>query len=223
MLVLFCQFTVIQCSSASTVNVPFVVKCMRTMEPNSQYDFITNPSPPPQKSPLGGAGLSKKKLALFAGGGALLLIIIISVAASMFSGGPTNTDHLLAVAAQQNEIIRVSDVAIKDAKGIEARNLAMTTKLSLRSDQSSLTAALKAQKVKVPKAEKNAKTDQMLTEATQNNRFDEVYLKFIQAELVDYQKKLNTAYKTTISKSLKDTLRTQYENASILIGVDPEL
>lgn len=193
------------------------------MEPSNQYDFITNPSTPPKPGPFGSGGLSKKKLALFAGGGLLLLIVIVSVAASMLGGGPTNTDHLLAVAAKQNEIIRISDVAIKEAKGIEARNLAMTTKLSLRSDQSLLTAALKAQKVKVPKASKNAKTDQMLTEATQNNRFDEVYLKFTQAELVDYQKKLNTAYKTTVSKNLKAALKTQYENASILIGVDPEL
>lgn len=151
------------------------------------------------------------------------MVFIVTVAMSMMKKGPTNTDYLLAVAAEQNEIIRVSDIALKEATGIEARNIAMTTKLSLRSDQSSLTAALKAQKVKMPKAGKNAKTDQMLTEATQNNRFDEVYLKYIQAELVQYQKKIGTAYKTTVSKQLKETLKTQYKNASVLIGVDPEL
>lgn len=191
------------------------------MEPNDQYDFITNPQATPKKSI--GSGMSKKKIALFAGGGILILGIIISVVVSITGNQPTNTDYLLAVAAKQSEIIRVSDIAIKEAKGIEARNLAMTTKLSLRSDQSSLTTVLKSQKVKIPKAAENPKTDAMLTNATQNNRFDEVYLKFIQAELVDYQKKLNTAYKTSVNKKLKEAIGIQYQNASIIIGVDPEL
>lgn len=194
------------------------------MQPNNQYDFITNPPTPQKPSGLAAiSSMSKKKLALIGGGALVLLLLIISVAASMLNSGPTNKDHLLAVATLQGEIIKVSEDAVKNAKNSDAKNLAITTKLSLSTDQSALTAALKAQKVKMPKAAIKPKTQEMLTEATQNNRYDQAFMEFVQAQLGEYQKKLNTAYKTTVSKNLKATLENQYKNASILIGVDPEL
>lgn len=199
------------------------------MQPEkNQYDFILNPNDgQPQKKSLPPKNLGKKQLALIAGGGFVILLFIIVALSALFGGGPSNKEQLLGVVAQQNELIRVSDIALKEAKGAQARNLAMTTKLSLRSDQSSLTAALKAQKVKIGGKElgaaKNAKSDTLLTTAAQNNRFDEEYLSFIQEELVKYQKSIAEAYKTTTSKSLKETMRVQTQNASIIIGVDPEV
>lgn len=194
------------------------------MRPDNQYEFITSPQLPQKPSGVAALGaMNKKMLALVGGGILILLVVIISVIASMLNSGPTNKDHLLTAASLQAELIRVSDVAVKEAQGPDARNLAITTQLSLRSDQTELTAALKAQKVKVPGASKNAKTDAMLTEATQNNRFDQVYMEFIQEQLVDYQKKLYTAHQTSESNKLKETLKNQYLNASILVGVDPEL
>lgn len=194
------------------------------MQPNNQYDFITNPEQPQKPSGLAALGtMNKKMLALIGGGALVLLLLIITIIASMMSGGPTNKDHLVAAAAQQAEIIRVSDIALKEAQNSDARSLAITTKLSLQSDQAELSAALKAQKVKMPKAAKNSKADALLTEATQNNRFDQAYMEFIQEQLVEYQKKLYTAHQTSESNKLKETLKNQYLNASILIGVDPEL
>ncbi len=194
------------------------------MRPDNQYEFITSPQLPQKPSGLAALGaVNKKMLALVGGSVLILLIVIISVVVSMLNSGPTNKDHLLAAASLQAELIRVSDVAVKEAHGPDARNLAITTQLSLRSDQTELTAALKAQKVKAPGAGKNAKTDALLTEATQNNRFDQTYMEFIQEQLVDYQKKLYTAHQTSESNKLKETLKNQYLNASILVGVDPEL
>lgn len=194
------------------------------MEPNNQYDFITNSGSTTKANPLSViANMSKKKLALIGGSGLLLIMILVTVLASVIGGGPTNKDDLLAVAGLQTELIRVSDIALKDAKNSDARNLATTTKLSLRSDQSALVAALKAQKIKIPKAAKNSKNDQMITEAIQNNRLDQTYMEFIQEQLAEYQKRLNTAYKSTTNKKLKEALSVQYKNASVLVGVDPEL
>lgn len=196
-----------------------------------QYGFIMNPQKPAPKRrnllPDGGiSSLSKKQLIMFGAGGFILLAVLFTIALSVLNSGPSNKDHLLTVVAQQNELIRVSEIAVKEARGTQARNLAQTTRLSLRSDQASLTAALKAQKVKIGGKElgsaKDPKTDQLLEEATQNNRFDEVYLEFIQKALVDYQKNLNTAYQSSVNVRLKETMKIQYENASIIIGVDPE-
>jgi hypothetical protein len=194
------------------------------MQPD--YGFIMNPGSGPQKKSLLPAGLlnlSKKQLILLGAGGAVFLAIIVTILFSVFGGGPTNKDQLLDVAARQSELIRVSDIALKEATGTQARNLAQTTKLSLRSDQSTLTAALKAQKVKIPKTRENTETTQMLTEAKQSNRFDEVFLEFVQEELVEYQRTLNTAYQTTVDSRLKETMKMQYQNASVIIGVDPEV
>lgn len=194
------------------------------MSDQDQYGFIMNPDSAPQKK--GGLpsfkSFSKKQLALIAGGGLILLLILITVASSLMNSGPTNQDHLAAVAVQQSEIIRISDMAVKDARGVEARNMAQTVQLSLRSDQSTLTAVFKAQKVKLPKATENAKNTQTLTAAQQNNRFDEVYLDLIQKELVEYQKKLNTAHSTSVNTTLKEAMKIQYDNASTLISSTPE-
>lgn len=199
------------------------------MPPNqNQYDFILNPNDgKQQKKSLLPQKWGFQQIAIVGGGTLVLLILLIVVLSLLFGGGPSNKDQLLGVVAKQNELIRISDIALKDGKSTQARNLAMTTKLSLRSDQASLTAALKSQKVKIGGAQLNAakssKTDELLTTAAQNNRFDEAYLEFIQKELVAYQKALNEAYRTTVSSKLKETMKVQYQNASVIIGVDPEV
>ena len=192
------------------------------MQPNEEYGFITSPQSPLGQNASGG-GSSKKKLILFGGGALVVLIIIISAVVAITNKGPENENFLLDVAIQQNEVIRISELALKQAKNADVRKLAVTTKISLQTDQPKLAAALKAQKVKIPKASKNNKNDQTLLEATQNNRFDQVVMEMIQAQLGDYQKKINVAYKTSESKQLKDALKAQYINASMLIGVDPTL
>jgi hypothetical protein len=197
------------------------------MQPDQdQYNFILNPDIGPQKkSPL--PSLGTKQLIILGVAGIFLLGLIGMLVYSLSNRGPTNKQQLISIALEQNELIRVSTIAIKEAKGTQARNLAMTTKLSLRSDQSSLIAALGSQNVKLSSKQlqggKKTQNDQKLTEATQNNRFDEVYLELIQKALVDYQRNLNAAYKTTVSARLKQTIKAQYQHASLIIGVDPEV
>lgn len=201
------------------------------MQPqNDPYNFIMNPDTGPQKKSLlpgGGLNLSKKQMIIFGAGGLLTLSIIITLLFSFLNSGPTNKDDLISVAQKQNELIRVSEIAIKEATGTQARNLAMTTKLSLQSDQSYLIASLKAQKIKIGSKElkgaESSETTEKMTDAKQNNRFDEVYLEYIQEALVDYQRSLNVAYKSTVSTKHKETMKVQYENASLIIGVDPEV
>jgi hypothetical protein len=199
------------------------------MQPDQdQYGFFMNPQAPQRKGPSLSVGtMSKKKLIALGAGGVIVFLILITLIVSILNRGPTNADQLLVVAQKQNELIRISTLALKEAKGTEARNIAATTMYSLKSDQATLIASLKAQNVKVGKkqlkAGENAKTDIELTTATQNNRFDEAYLEYIETELADYQKKLNEVHKTTQSKKLKQTLKIQYEHASTLIGVEPEV
>jgi hypothetical protein len=195
-----------------------------------EYDFIMNPTGPQKRksgrlpSISGGSGSQRSLLLLVGGGG--LLVIVLMILYSIFGGVPDNKEQLIKVAQQQHELIRIAEIGVKESRDTQSRNLAMTAKLSLTSDQAPLLAALKKQKVKIGNkqlnGQKNVKTDQMLETAKNNNRFDEEFMEFMQEQLVDYQKNLNVAHKETVNKNLKATLKLQYENASVIIGVDPE-
>ncbi len=195
------------------------------MQPNNgQYDFIMSPGGGKQPKGLLGGSMNNKKFIAIASGGVLLLLLLITM---LFSGGgPSNADLLLKVAQRQNELIRVAGIGVKEARGTDALNLARTVELNLKSDQTPLLEALKAQKVKVnPKQltmSSSSETTKMLTEAAQNNRFDEAFVTFIQAELLNYQKDLKEAYSTSTKSALKDTLKRQYDNASVLISTETE-
>jgi len=192
-----------------------------------EYDFIMNPGSgnlPKKKGGLLGSGSTPTLILAIIGG--VILVVVLFVLYSMYGGQPDNKLQLIKVAQQQQELIRISKIGVKESTGTQSRNLAMTTQLSLTSDQAPLLASLKKQKVKIGSKQlaglKSTKTDQMLETAKNNNRFDEEFMEYIQEQLVEYQKNLETAYKETVNKSLKETLKFQYENASVIIGVDPE-
>jgi hypothetical protein len=190
------------------------------------YDFLD--TQPVKKSLLPGVGGDKQKLLILIGGGLGLLALIGIILALVFGGAPSNKEQLMSLAKQQNELIRVSSIGVEKARDNQARNLALNAKLTLTTDQQPLLTALRSQKVKPTAkqlaASKNAKTDQILTDAEQTNRFDEVFTNTLQSQLVAYQKELKAAYDNPATgKKLKETLKTQYQNASLLINAKPEL
>ncbi len=195
------------------------------MQQQGQYDFFMNQGAAGGKAPRMGGGSMTKRIVIAAVGGLTLLILVIIGYQLLLGSKPNNAQQLLEIAQQQNELIRVSDIGVKKAHGTDAKNLAMTTKLSLSTDQQPLINALAKQKIKAKSqlnASKNTKTDDMLETADQNNRFDDEFLKYLHTELASYQKKLNEAYKNTTSKSLKEAMKIQYQNASTLAGVKAE-
>lgn len=190
------------------------------MQPQPNYDFIMNADHKPKK-PLLPAGASKQtRIIIVAAGAVVLLLVILMVSALLSSAGKANKQSLLKAAQLQAEIIRISDQGAERAKGSAAKNLAMTTSLSIKSDQNILLGLMKSQGIKVGGAQlaagKNQKTDEILTNAEQSNRFDEVFVQTIQKLLTDYQASLKAAYDNTSSQKLKQTLSDQFEHADLL-------
>ncbi|MBA3758716.1 hypothetical protein H0X10_03740 [Candidatus Saccharibacteria bacterium] len=187
-----------------------------------QYDFIFNPNQPTKKSLLPGGGSKKNRIVLIAVG-AVALVIIFSVIAGLINNlGKENTDALVSAAKQQQELIRVAEIGVQKSKTQDAKNIAITTKLSLESEQKEMQAAIQAAKLnpkKVLTGSIDAKTDAALTTAEQNNRFDEEFLKIMTASLTNYQKTVKTAYDNATGKNLKAALTTQYKSANTLAGV----
>ena len=187
-----------------------------------QYDFIFNDGKPVKKSLIPGGG-SKKNRLIIAGVGAVILIMLIVIIAGLINNASKgDTSALVSAAKQQQELIRVADIGIDKAKTQAAKNIAITTKLALASQQTEMQAAITTAGLnskKVLTGSKNTETDSKLTTAEQNNRFDEEFLGIMSTSLTEYQKTVKTAYDNATSKKLKTALTTQYKSANTLAGV----
>jgi hypothetical protein len=198
--------------------VGFMIMLMQ--EQHNPYQFIQDTDHTKKRS-LASIGNSKQSRILIVLGGVFALIIVAVIVMSLISSAANaGKAELLKVAQKQTEIIRVSKLGMERAKGSSAKNLATTVNLSLQSDQSTLVTTLKSAGVKVSAKDlalgKNPKTDVALTNAEQSNKFDEVFTETIQAQLVDYQRSLKSAFDKTDSKKLQQTLSAQFTTAGLL-------
>lgn len=179
------------------------------------YAFITNPPPQPKKKLISGDTSKKTRLMIVICGGLVLIMVLIILYGLIFSSGGQKVDYLSLV-QQQTELVRISDIGVQKARGAEAKNLAITTKYSLISQQAP--AQQLAQKAGVDTSNKSlilgkdAKTDAKLVAAEQTNQFDSVFMATIQTSLKKYQQTLKTIRDGTSSTATKATL-TQYHTA----------
>lgn len=187
------------------------------MQPQPDYDFITNTNHTPKKSLLPKGNSKQSRILIVVGGVIILIILATIVMALISSAGNSNQKTLLTAAQQQAELIRVSKIGIDKARDPATINLAVTTNLSLQSDQAPLLAHVKASSKQLALG-KNTKTDVALTTAEQSNKFDEVFTATLKTELAAYRKTLKTAYDGASGKKTKATLATEYKNAGLLLA-----
>lgn len=187
------------------------------------YEFITNPQKPTKNNLF--SGMNNKVLMIAA---VLLgITVIVLIFAVVFGSQVSNKDQLISLAKKQNELVRVAGIGEEKARTTEAKNLAATAKLTFSSQQQPLLDTLAKQGIKLKGKQLNASTqeeidnknaaDKKLTEAEQNNRFDDVFLVVLRTQLAEYQKDLKAAYDNTSNKSIKNMLSEQYKSASLFI------
>lgn len=188
---------------------------------NNPYQFITDPGKPPKKSLFGGGNSKSKRIMLvagMAGVGLTVIAIVVSLISAAGSGARNDYQNLVQ---QQAEIIRISEIGTQKARGANAKNLAVTSKLSLISSQSALTSLAKGAGAstdpKVVSAGKDTNTDKELTAAEQSNRFDEVFSAKLTELLNEYQQTLKRLYDQTSKPASKATLQQAYNNAGLLM------
>lgn len=186
------------------------------------YDFINNPTSPRKKRLLPGGNSNRSRL-IIAAVFTLVLILLALVAAIVISSGGSGikTDYT-SLLQQQTEIIRISDIGVSKATQAEAKNIAITTQLSLTSQQPKTRELAKKAGLKIDAKTlalgKDTKTDALLTTAEQTNQFDSVLIKTLQSELKKYQTTLKKIHDASSSKSTKETLSKYYNEVSLLIG-----
>lgn len=187
------------------------------------YEFITSSGQP--KKRLLPSGSAKGRIITVLIGIAVLSVIAILVSSLLNRGGANLKADYTTLAQQQTELIRISDIGVSKARQSQARNLAITTKLSLVSQQpETLKLAKKAgadTKTKALTLGKDEKTTALLTNADQSNQFDSVFIQTTQAKLKTYQQSLKKVYDGTSSKSTKTTMSKYYDEVTLLIGAQP--
>lgn len=179
------------------------------------YEFIVSPKQP--KKSLLPSNYSKTQRIIFVVAVLVIIMVIFMIASSFLSGGDEAKKlQFINMVNQQKELIRVSEIGVKKARSTEAKNLAITTQLSLTSEQPELEAAAKSLGIKVKGSAKNTKTDELLTKAEQANNFDAVFVEKLQADLLKYAKEVKIAYENNSSTKTKKSLEAQFNNAATL-------
>lgn len=188
----------------------------------SQYDFITNPAKPPKKSIIPGSGSSKtQRIVLVVAGLVILFMLIFIFASFITSSGRSNTEQLTAVLQTQTEVSRVAEIGENKSSTENAKKLASTVNIVVESQKNQLNSLLAKQEIKInPKqlsAGRKTETDQTLTTAEKNGRFDDAFVQTMRAELEGYQKTLKAAYDGSPSKSIREALNADYQQVTLLL------
>jgi hypothetical protein len=157
-----------------------------------------------------------------AGTGGLVLVVLFWVFIALISGSSkSNTTSLVALAQQQNEIARVSAESAQNAVLQPTQTFAITTSLSLLSEQRAFLAYLRSlgsvPTSSILQAAHNSKTDAALKLAQTNNNYDQTYIALTQSELTSYEYNLKQTLAGTKIIKARQLLETAYQQAQLLI------
>lgn len=191
----------------------------------TNYDFILNPD---QQKKGAGFGFIKDPFIakiIFLVGGAVVLMVAIGLIVSFAFGGKTNTETFVALTQREEEIVRVSALG-DDAVSQRIKNAAISTQVSIRSQQNELLAYLKTHGRSVAPDElvltKNASTDNKLKLAKQTSTFDTTYTDVMREQLTAYANELKTAYDNESGSTQRQLLSAQYKDVQLLLKTWPE-
>ena len=189
--------------------------------PPNPYGFIMETPRKPKRSLLPNNNSMKSRL-IFAVGGLLILIVAASIFSSVLSRGKQSTTlGLTKLAAEQQEIIRVTDLGIKGATDPSVVAYAETTKLTVLSQQVKLVSYLASHKIKMtPKllaTQVNPRTDAALTAAKAANHYDSHLTETLQSLLTIYANNLKVNYNNAAGPKSKTLLANSYTNIALLL------
>lgn len=189
------------------------------------YDFIMNSGQPqkPAKMPgMPSSGNGQMQRLIFVGAGAVILVIIgIIVFNILSSSGKGTVTQLKSLAAEQAEIIRIADLGLTSAKSTNARNLAATTTITVRTMQQRTTKLLSLKGQEVAPKElgifRNEDTEAALKAAEQSNRYDEAFLEYMISSLNKYQSSIKAAYDANTGTNDREVLEAAFTSTALIL------
>jgi len=188
---------------------------------HNPYDFIMSPNAHKAKSSfnLGTGHTFFVRMGIIAGSIIILFIIAAIVISSLAPKGAT--PNILSMAERQQEIIRVSTEAAKQATTADGQNLLANVELSITSDQQQTLKLLATHGVKPnPKTlalDKDSATDTELTNAAAANNYDAVATQNLVSQLQQYENLLQSTYKLATTNNTKALLQSEFTGADLLL------
>jgi len=195
------------------------------MQPqNNPYEFITTSpqstgSPSPISQLTGGGNTIRKRIITVAIGLVVLIILAIVVSSIISSAGKGGVVAFADVAQDQSELTNISMAANMQTTSIGAKNLAITTQLSMASSEAQLLKQLSkaGSSLSASQSNKNDKTiTSQLTTAQTSGTYDITYIHVVQSQLSNYGANLQQAFKDTSSMTIKNLLSNFYNQAKLL-------
>ena len=184
-----------------------------------QYDFITNPQKP-KKSLFGGGG--QNKLFMIAVGLGVFTFIILLLALVFGGGAGSDVDQLKRIGRQQTEVIQVAAMGDEFAGRSETRAHAKSAELTLISQQQQLIQFLETNENESVSASDleaiiDPETEQQLTNAAADGRFDDIFTRTMNESISSYQSVLETTFDSVEKESSRDLLAQFFEQTELLI------
>lgn len=182
------------------------------------FDFMLKQEPQQKKRFGLPGGLGNPAKLLIAAVGALIIALI---AAMVLGGGENNSEQVLGLMAQNQEIVRVSQLQDQKFRDETTRGLSATTQSAMNSQKLQLGNYLSSAGVEYGAqqlaANLDTSTDTELQTAAQNNNLDGAYVSYLKNSLTAYLNSLTAAYQTTQSQSLKSTLESAFNSVQTLL------
>ncbi len=192
-----------------------------TPQQHDPYGFIMDTQHQPQKKPLGSQNSLKTRIFVAAGAAFALLIIFVLVNALVFNKKDPSAVLLINIAAEQQEISRLSEIGIKGATDPTTKNYVETIKLSIMTQQQDLSAYLAKNNVKTLPielaAKKDTRVDDLLTAATKSNRFNETFDEQIRKNLAEYKTDVEKGYNNASNPTSKALLKKAFNSTAELL------
>jgi hypothetical protein len=189
------------------------------MDNQNQYNFIMEPGSNQSSGP---AFLrDPKKRILFAGAFVVIvLMIVMVVAGSLLSLGNKSSAGLKDLVAYQTEILRVSEIGLKDSKDLSVKAKIGTIQSFTASDLNKTKALVDGDIEKFELAKfQDSNTDKALSSALASNNFDSEIIEQLDNLFSSYQNELKKVYESSSDEEDKLILNTANENIVIYEGL----
>ncbi len=186
----------------------------------NQYDFIVNANNKHSTSWLVAAPLKTRITVVSVGGLVLLLIIWIGIALLTASSGGS-AQNFTVLTQEQAELVRISQEPANDHTLGPIQDFAVTTEVSLASDQQAFLTYLQATGTtlssQVLAARHNTQSDSQLAAAKQAGTYGQTYTSITQGELNSYAAGLRQAFSATSNVHERQLIDNAYRHAELLI------
>jgi hypothetical protein len=188
---------------------------------HNPYDFIMSPNARRAKSgfSLGTGNTVFIRLGIIVGAVVVLFIIGAIIMSSLAPKGAT--PGLLSIAERQQEIVRVSTEAAKQATTSDGQNFLTNVEMTVTSSQGKTLSLLSSHGVKPSQTElaldKDSATDTELANAAAANNYDAAATQNLVGQLQGYQSLLQSTYKLATTDSTKSLLQSEFNGVSLLL------